>query len=152
MEKTPHNSQDFRSDIFPNILIIVLIILLIFTGYKLFSDISNIISAQEDRKEQVLAKDLIQVEVLNGCGKSGVADQFTQLLRKNNFDVVSTGNYKSFNVNSSIIIDRTGNIRNAKSLAEVLNIDPQNVIQQKNKNYFLDLTLIIGKDYNLYTK
>jgi len=41
----------------------------------------------------------------------------------------------------------TGNIINAEYLAEVIGIDNKQVIQQKNKNYFLDVTLIIGKDY-----
>ena len=94
---------------------------------------------------------MIQVEVLNGCGKSGIADKFTELLRKNNFDVVNTGNYKSYDVNYSILIDRTGNLQNALKLADLLNIDHKNVIQQINKNYFLDVTLIVGKDYNSFT-
>jgi hypothetical protein len=35
----------------------------------------------------------------------------------------------------------------AEYLADVIGLDKKRVIQQKNKNYFLDVTLIIGKDY-----
>jgi len=89
----------------------------------------------------------MQIEVVNGCGVDGVADRFTDYLRKKNFDVVYTGNYRSFNIDNSIVIDRTGDIINAEYLAEVIGIDNKQVIQQKNKNYFLDVSLIIGKDY-----
>ena len=89
----------------------------------------------------------MQIEVLNGCGVDGIADMFTDSLRKKNFDVVNTGNYRTFKIDNSIVIDRTGNIINAEYLAEVIGIDKKQVIEQKNKNYFLDVTLIIGKDY-----
>jgi hypothetical protein len=72
---------------------------------------------------------------------------FTDSLRKKNIDVVNTGNYRSYNVDNSIVIDRRGNIINAEYVAEVIGVDNKQVIQQKNKNYFLDVTLIIGKDY-----
>ena len=95
----------------------------------------------------VTHKKNMQIEVLNGCGVDGVADMFTDSLRKKNIDVVNTGNYRSYNIDNSIVIDRTGNFINAEYVAEVIGIDNKQVIQQKNKNYFLDVTLIIGKDY-----
>jgi hypothetical protein len=140
-----------QSNLFPILIIVSLFIILIFSGYKLFSDVKPLLAGDDSNKEKILAKDLIQVEVLNGCGKNGIADKFTELLRKNNFDVVNTGNYKSYDVNYSILIDRTGNLQNALKLADLLNIDHKNVIEQINKNYFLDVTLIVGKDYNSFT-
>ena len=50
-------------------------------------------------------------------------------------------------MDESIIIDRAGRLGNAKYLADVIGLDRKRVIQQKNKNYFLDVTLIVGKDY-----
>ena len=151
MEKSGKLVKKLQSNLFPNLIIVSLFIILIFSGYKLFSDVSPLLASDDSDTEKTLAKDLIQVEVLNGCGKNGIADKFTELLRKNNFDVVNTGNYKTFDVNYSIVIDRTGNLQNAIKLADLLNIDRKNVIQQINKNYFLDVTLIVGKDYNSFT-
>ena len=45
-------------------------------------------------------------------------------------------------------MDRTGKKINAFKVAEALGIDPKNVIQQINNDYFLDVSLIIGRDFN----
>lgn len=96
------------------------------------------------------APSVIQVEVLNGCGAAGVADKFTDLLRKNKFDVVQAGNYISFDIDNTMIIDRTGNNANAEKVASALGIDHKNIIMQKNENYFLDVSVVIGKDYKKF--
>lgn len=103
-------------------------------------------------KQQPVQKSnhVIQVEVLNACGAAGLADKFTDLLRSKKFDVVKIGNFASFDVDNSFIIDRVGNKSFAYSLADSIGISKQNVIQQFNKNYYLDVTLIIGKDFNNY--
>jgi hypothetical protein len=45
-------------------------------------------------------------------------------------------------------VDRTGDKANALKVAEALGVDSKNVIQQINNDYFLDVSLIIGKDFN----
>lgn len=106
--------------------------------------------AKEDTTAQLKQKpaDYIQIEVLNGCGVAGVADKFTAYLRSNRFDVIQAGNYSSFDVDKSMVIDRIGNMANAEKAAAMLGIKKENIIQQINKNYFLDVTFVIGKDYN----
>jgi len=94
----------------------------------------------------------IQAEVLNGCGVSGVADTFTDSLRAKGIDVVNTGNYRSFDINNTIVIDRSGKTENAKYVAKLLGLNGNQVVRQINKNYFLDVSVIIGKDYNNYFK
>ena len=93
------------------------------------------------------ASAIVQVEVLNGCGVSGVADKITDYLRKNNFDVVQTGNYTSYNMDKSLVIDRTGNTVNAEKVAAALGIAKKNIVQQINNDYLLDCSIVIGKDY-----
>lgn len=88
----------------------------------------------------------IQVEVLNGCGVDKAGEIFTSYLRKNNFDVIQTGNYISIDINNTLIIDRSGNIDKAIIIADSLGIEHKNVIQQVNKKYYLDASIIIGKD------
>ncbi len=134
--------------IFLNIVILLLASIVIFMSYSLYSKLST------GRKPEAYLKDkakprILQVEVLNGCGISGVADRFTDYLRRRNFDVVQIGNYISYDVEKSIVIDRTGNMLNAFKVADTLGISRSNVIQQVNKNYFLDVSLIIGKDFNI---
>jgi hypothetical protein len=89
----------------------------------------------------------IQVEVLNGCGVSGVAEKLTDYLRMNNIDVVSLGNYRSFDIENSIIIGRNEKIQNAEIVAAIVGLDNQNIIQQINPDYLLDVTFVLGKDY-----
>jgi hypothetical protein len=93
------------------------------------------------------ATEIIQIDVLNGCGVSGVAGIFTSYLRSRGYDVVEIGNYRTFDVPETIIIDRVGNLENARKVAYALGIRESNVIQQINHDYFLDATVVIGKDY-----
>jgi len=129
-----------------NISNLILAILILFLGYSLLNKL-NVFGDNSEIKNVLKHKKNMQIEVLNGCGVDGVADMFTDSLRKKNIDVVNTGNYRSYNIDNSIVIDRTGNIYNAEYVAEIIGMDNKQVIQQKNKNYYLDITLIIGKDY-----
>jgi len=95
-----------------------------------------------------VASEIIQVEILNGCGVTGIADRFTDYLRSNDIDVVSMKNYNSFDIPETLVIDRIGNIANARKIAESLGISPNKAFSQLNKDYFLDVTVIIGKDYH----
>jgi hypothetical protein len=47
-----------------------------------------------------------------------------------------------------LVIDRTGNRPNAEKIADLLEIDRKNIVQQISTDYFLDVSLVIGKDYN----
>ena len=138
--------------LFLYISIIILTVLTIFLGYKLLSSL-DVFNSSGEGNELVQKNRIIQLEILNGCGIAGIADKFTDELRKKNFDVVHTGNYRSFNIDESIVISRTHDTENAKLVAKALGIDETKIIMQANKDYFLDATLIIGKDYKqLLTK
>ncbi len=132
---------------FLNIIIPVLAALIVYMSYSLIVKLrSNTVDDITIQKKPITSK--VQVEVLNGCGVSGVADKMTNFLRKHDFDVVQIGNYISYDVEKSIVIDRTGNMINAYKVADSLGINRRNVIQQMNNNYLLDVSLIIGKDFN----
>jgi hypothetical protein len=89
----------------------------------------------------------LQIDVQNGCGVPGIADKFTDYLHAKGFDVVEKGNFSSSDIKTTMIIDRAGNMKNAKRVADALGISEKYVIQQMNNNYFLDATVVIGKDY-----
>jgi len=141
------NSPGKISNIFLNVIIVLLTGLIIFMSYSLFTKITTLASG-DDEEDENKSPGIIQLEVMNGCGITGVAEKFTNYLRQNNFDVVQVGNYKSFDIDNTLVVDRTGNKNNALRVAEVLGIDSKNVIQQINNDYFLDVSLIIGKDFN----
>jgi hypothetical protein len=99
-------------------------------------------------EKQIKPDSLIQIEVMNGCGVSGVADQFTEFLRHKSFDVIQTGNYYSYDIEKTLVVDRNGNSENAKLVASALGVSDDAIISQVNKNYYLDVSVIVGKDFN----
>jgi hypothetical protein len=94
-----------------------------------------------------LISEVIQIEVLNGCGVPGIATRFTNALRNNGFDVVDSGNFESFDVRETIVIDRSGNLDHAIRIARSLGISEQNIIRETSPNFYLDATVVIGADY-----
>jgi len=149
-KKKSSNSAGLKSSTYNlllNISIFLLASVIIYMGYSIFIKLSNDRNKFEDQASDQIASDIIQVEVLNGCGVSGVADRFTDFLRTNNLDVVKSGNYISDDVSESLVIDRSGNMANAFKTAKTLGIKSENVIQQLNKDYFLDVSIVIGRDY-----
>lgn len=95
-----------------------------------------------DGKEHV-----IQLDVLNGSGVSKLAQRFTDYLRARGFDVVEMGNYKESNVSTTLVLDRSGNLQAAEQVAEALGIPRERVRQQIDRHAYLDVTVIIGKDF-----
>lgn len=112
---------------------------------KIYPDHSN----HSDKNDEVKSK-ILQVEVLNGCGIAGAGDVITNSLRQKGFDVISTGNYQTFDMDETIIIDRIGIIDNGYRVADSLGITRKNVITQINRNLLLDVSIIIGKDFNSF--
>lgn len=84
---------------------------------------------------------------MNGCGKTGVAEKLTDYLRANGFDVVKLGNYRSFEIENSIVIGRNEKNQNAEKVAMSVGLGKEYVVQQINPEYLLDVTFILGKDY-----
>ena len=105
------------------------------------------IVAERTSEDPALISRVIQLEVLNGCGVSGIANRFTDTLRSFGFDVVETGNFDHFNVQNTKVISRSGNMEDARRIADILGIDPEHVIREESPDFFLDVTLIIGEDF-----
>jgi hypothetical protein len=156
--KITENENSFKSSSEKNLnlfFVIASIVLVAITFYLLYAilDKTGVIQFKSEKAELVKPKNvqqLIQVEILNGCGVSGVGDILTDALRSKGIDVVKTGNYRSFDIDKTFIVDRMGKMETAYSVADSLNIDRKFVISEINKNYFLDLTIVIGKDYKNY--
>ncbi|HTP14171.1 MAG TPA: LytR C-terminal domain-containing protein [Bacteroidota bacterium] len=88
----------------------------------------------------------IQVEVLNGTTEPNIAQRATEILRSGGFDVVDVGNAKTPGVAETRVIARTQDISPAQSVASYLGVDKKNVLLQPDRNLYLDVSVIIGKD------
>jgi len=144
------NNEPGITNLILNITIFVLAAIVIYLLFVFFVNVSGGTANNERQntvKEDFKPNEIIQAEVLNGCGISGIADIFKDYLRAKNVDVVSTGNYINFDVRNSFIIDRIGNKKKTLYIANLLGIDKKNVITRINRDYFLDLTIVLGKDY-----
>ncbi len=143
------STKDSTINIFLNIALFFLSAIIIYLLYSIFIKVSgNEVPTKDDN---TTASEIIQVEVLNGCGIAGVGERFADYLRNNNFDVVNVSNYITRDISNTIVIDRRGNIANAKKTAKILGIKPEKVIVQLNDDYFVDVTIIVGKDCNILT-
>jgi hypothetical protein len=150
MARVQTNKQLHPKHLFLNIVIALLAIVVFFL---LYSFITNTLTDKpvdwttESPESAEASAEIIQIDVLNGCGASGVAQLFTDYLRKRNFDVVQSTNYKTFDVEESLVIDRTGDLATARKVAYALGIEEKNIVQQINPDYYLNVSVVIGRDY-----
>ena len=89
----------------------------------------------------------IEVEILNGCGIPKLASMYTEFLRSEGIDVLDSKNADNFDQIETKILHHRGEIDRALALADILMIDRNRIIADKDDNLFFDLTLILGKDY-----
>ena len=94
-----------------------------------------------------LIGNVIQVEVLNGCGISGAATTMTNSLRRYGFDVVEIGNFDHFDVQKTMVISRNGDMASARQVASALGISEDQILREESPDFYLDLTIVIGTDY-----
>jgi len=74
-----------------------------------------------------------------------LAAKVAKLLRRQGYDVVDVGNTSL--LLESLIVDRVGNRDAARKLAKLLGVGEENIIQQSCDYLELDLTVILGRDY-----
>jgi hypothetical protein len=109
--------------------------------------ISNGSSTVNNDETSQIKSQTLRVEVLNGTEIPRLASKAADFLRTKGFDVVQTGNAKHANFRKSIVQDRIGNMPGAVQVARTLGIGESSVLQQKNPQLYLDVTVIIGQDY-----
>ena len=121
----------------------------------IFSLISNFFATEGETvlgthppKPQVEEK-VITVQVLNGCGVQGLANDITQYLRNKNFDVVDVGNYGGgWDLEQTLVLDRVSlESKYAKKVAKELGVNKNQVTPNLEDSVQLMVTVIIGTDY-----
>lgn len=122
------------------VLLIALVVRIWFPG----------IQPERDNGGTHLISEVIQIQVLNGCGVAGVASAFTGRLRQHGFDVVESGNFETYSVDRTFVIDRSGNLENARRVARALGISETQIIREVASGFYLDATVVIGADYQQF--
>jgi hypothetical protein len=90
---------------------------------------------------------VIQLDVLNGSGQPRLAQRVTDYLRARGFDVVELGNYRTSDVEETMVLDRAGNLQAAQQVAAALGLPAERAVQRLDKTLYLDVTVIIGRDF-----
>ena len=88
----------------------------------------NFTSPQIELMNQIKTYDsmneILQIEVLNGCGDKGVADLYANFLRNNSYDVIDYKNADNFDYNASKLIVHSNNLL-VEDVADLFaNIEP----------------------------
>jgi hypothetical protein len=89
-----------------------------------------------------------RVLVLNGCGLAGVGQRTAELLRSFDLDVIDFRNADSFDYAETVVVDRSGDLDTATSIARRLGV--ANVIQQIPETPLVDVIVIVGADCEAY--
>lgn len=96
-----------------------------------------------------LVRERVQVEVLNGCGETGISQQVRKYLRTRGFDVVHIDNAENFEFPETVVLDRRGqNAVSDAARAVAQALGATHVILQRNDDRMVEITVIIGHDYN----
>ncbi len=89
-------------------------------------------------------RDSIDVEVLNGTRRSGLAVDVGRLLRSRGIDVVALGNADTLSARTRVIA-RRGSIDAARRVARALEQGQPELVPDSLR--FVDVTVIIGSDF-----
>jgi len=88
-------------------------------------------------------------EVLNGKGTAGLGAVVSSFLQQRRVEIFNVDNAGHYNYEKTLIVDWKGNTDRAMYLAKMLKIDPSNIIVYDKPDKPLDVTLVIGHDWDL---
>ena len=89
----------------------------------------------------------VKIEILNGYGAQGAANQAVELFRSIGCIVARVDNAASFEYEETVVVDWNRKVNNALNLAKFIDIDPSRIIVYHNYDKPIDLTLVLGKDW-----
>lgn len=113
------------------------------------NDVGDVEAGAPDPSQPMIEpRSVVRVQVLNGCGRKGLAKWLSPALRAKGFDVRETSNADRFDYPTTLIVDRTGARQNGLRLADSLGIEPARVTTEiSHRLADIDVTLIVGADY-----
>jgi hypothetical protein len=125
------------------ILSLALIITVYVLAHRSFSNHSATVDPLPSSTDRVL-----QVEVLDGAGSMKAAQYVTNILRSQGYDVVEMKRNNDGMIERTYVVDRSGNLEVAQKLATILGIAQDKVFQKIDRNLYLDVTVVVGKDFS----
>ncbi|MCX6146042.1 MAG: LytR C-terminal domain-containing protein [Candidatus Kapabacteria bacterium] len=133
-----------------NIVILAMLAIVVIMSYAFItrvfvqppvdSEISNELS-------KTTKQEVIQINIYNACGKTGLASKAQKVMRALGFDVVETSNSNT-QLDQTIIIDRVGDRISALKVAYALGVADSLVKTELDSSLYLRTTVLLGKDYN----
>ena len=163
IKKKKRRSINFGSALLNGLIGVLSIFLIAFiysvSQKSVRNGVSMNVTFPETSNKSLLAVDIyeenpvldIEVEVLNGCGVTGVAGEISKFLRGHQIDVVRSENADHFLYTRTLIIQRNENVEGLAKVVKALNIeldDKSRVLIQPDPSSGVDVTLIIGSDYH----
>tara|TARA_B100001540_G_scaffold270698_1_gene254041 strand:+ start:1457 stop:1903 length:447 start_codon:yes stop_codon:yes gene_type:complete len=122
--------------------ILLITISIYYVKMYLNNNLTNAISNHIELENNTVIK--AEIEILNGCGESGIANLYSNYLIKEGFDVIDSRNADNFEyLNTTIIVHKKDKLNIAKNLANILKIKTVSI----DERGIWDLSLIIGRDY-----
>jgi hypothetical protein len=123
---------------------IVILMLSSFLMRIMTSPIQSELDADTEKVTEI--EQVIQINILNACGKRGLAGEVKTYLTERGFDVVEIGNYTD-TLEKSVIVDRLGDLQSSNHVAFAMGIDDSYVTSEIDSALYVRSTIIIGKDY-----
>jgi len=123
--------------------LIVVILLAVLLGFFAISIIMK--SRKIDLPIPTPPSSTVRAEVLNGCGKIGLARAATRELRRRGVDVVFLGNAPEMSHEKTVLIDRGGGEDILKYIGHMMGCGT--FLTKPDGNDDRDLTIILGMDY-----
>ena len=124
--------------------------LVVINAVLISSFIHKIVTPQQvpDIISKTPVVDPVKIQVLNGCGVSGIANEFSEFLQRQRYDIVEVGNAPTWDYENTVIINRERRDKKyVDKFREIIGISRELVYPIKNDEIDSDITLIIGSDY-----
>jgi len=131
-----------------NILIVIATLVLLSIGGALYY--KYIYKGGSDNADPEHTLPAIKIILTNGCGFEGLAKEFADYLADKNVDIVMMTNTRKPIYNKTLIINRKGSPEDLQRLQRMTGIE--RFTEARNENALAEFEIIIGKDYEEYTK
>lgn len=141
-----------------NTIIIILVFLIVYFVYSIVAskdkkdDGKISIKTSKDSvslsSKDTLPGSIITVEVLNGSGQSKLAYKVSDFLkRQSGVDVIKYDNFRTNDIQETIVQSRDGNIQKAKKIAAIIGVEESRVNIVRGDEFDTEVRIIIGKDF-----
>jgi len=149
-KRTTPKSKSAFATLKQKINLLVIWVLVVINAVLISSFVHKIVNPQ--KVPEIISSapivDPVKVQVLNGCGVSGIANEFSEFLQRKRYDIIEVGNAPTWDYENTVIINRERRDKKyIDKFRELIGIPKELVYPIKNDENESDVTLIIGSDY-----